>query len=78
MSKTFRQVYRLLCSRGLRTTPKPPQTDGLVENYRTLKSMKEEVELMILLGVIKPSTGDWSSPVVLVPRKDGSIHFCID
>lgn len=40
MFNTFRQVYRLLDSRGLRTTPYHPQADGLVENYnRTLKSM---------------------------------------
>ena len=36
------------------------------------------VESMEKQGVIKPSTSPWSSPVVLAPKKDGSLRFCID
>ncbi|KAI3377106.1 hypothetical protein L3Q82_000303 [Scortum barcoo] len=40
--------------------------------------LEEEVTVMLELGVIEPSTSEWSNPIVLVIKKDGSIRFCID
>ena len=39
-----------------------------------------EVELnrMLALGVLEPSTSAWASPLVLIPKKDGTARFCID
>jgi len=39
---------------------------------------KAEVERMRSMGVIEPSTGEWASPVVIVPKPDGSVRFYID
>ncbi len=45
---------------------------------RLQEVLKEEVNLMLRLGIIEPSKSEWCHPVVLVPKKDGSIRFCID
>ena len=48
------------------------------------KSLKEreiiqnEVKTMIDNDIIEISTSPWSSPVVLIPKKDGSKRFCVD
>jgi len=39
---------------------------------------KAEVERMSSMGVVEPSTGEWDSPVVMVPKPHGSVRFCID
>ena len=37
-----------------------------------------ELEKMLEDDVIEPSTSPWSSPIVLVTEKDGSVRFCVD
>ena len=41
-------------------------------------AIKEEVEKMLRLGVIEESHSPWSSPIVIVPKPDGTLRFCND
>ena len=40
--------------------------------------IQELVSNMLERGVVEPSNGPWSSPVVLVKKKDGTTRFCVD
>lgn len=38
----------------------------------------DELDSMLTLGVVEPSNSPWSSPIVLVKKKDNSYRFCVD
>ena len=50
--------------------------------YRTPLHKRELIETevadMLRQDIIQPSNSPWASPVTLVPKKDGSIRFCVD
>ncbi|CAB3986622.1 Transposon Ty3-G Gag-Pol poly [Paramuricea clavata] len=48
----------------------------LPNSLRTV--VEDQVEEMLENNIIKPSNSPWSSPIVLVRKKDGTWRFCID
>ncbi len=56
--------------------PIKQQPRRLPNSLRTV--VEEQVGEMLENDIIKPSNSPWSSPIVLVRKKDGTWRFCID
>ena len=50
--------------------------------YRVSQAQRDEIEAhlanMLKQGIIDVSSSPWSSPIVLVKKKDGTTRFCVD
>ena len=62
---------------------KDPDTPPFKEQFcrispPQLDEVREHLKLMLGAGVVRPSNSPWCNAVVLVKKKDGSLHFCID
>ena len=42
------------------------------------EGVAKELKEMEDSGIIEPSSSEWSSPIVIVKKKDGSLRMCID
>lgn len=52
------------------------------KNYRVSQAIQNKIDLeitkMLELGVIEKSTSSYSSPIVMIPKKDNTYRFCVD
>ena len=65
----------------LRTTVKdcqPIHTHPYPKSVTERNTMKKEIELMLELGIIEHSKSPWSSPVIIVMKKDKTRRFVVD
>ena len=46
--------------------------------FAVRREVSKQLRAMQSSGVIQPSDSPWSSPVVMVRKKDGSHRFCVD
>ena len=42
------------------------------------EELRNKVDTMLEMGVVRPSTSPYASPIVMVKKKDGSNRVCVD
>jgi len=47
-------------------------------SYKNQEFIKEEIDRLLKSGLIQPSRSQWTSPVVVVEKKNGKKRLCID
>lgn len=52
----------------------PPHRAGL--KHRELE--QEEMQRKLAKGVIDPASSPWGAPIVFLPKKYGTLRFCVD
>ena len=52
----------------------PPYRQG----PKAREVIEKNIQNLLDQGLIRPSTSPWSSPVVLVPKKNGTMRMCVD
>ena len=64
-------VTRRKDAKPFRINPYRTDPSGRAEIRKAITAMKED-------GVIRDAKSEWASPVVLIPKPDGSMQFCLD
>ena len=67
-------AHRITLEPGTRPIRSMPYRQGPAA--RTF--VKKEIDKMLEANVIEPAASEWASPVVLAPKKDGTLRFCVD
>ena len=60
------------------TSDDPVRSKPYPVPHSTREIIQQEVRNMLDMGIIERSNSSYSSPVVLVPKKDQTVRFCID
>ncbi|CAM5073410.1 unnamed protein product [Eretmochelys imbricata] len=71
--RTTEAYHHIFTDPGAMVTLRPYQVPAAKR-----EEIKAEVKRMLELGVIEESHHQWSSPIVLVPKPDGTTRFCND
>ncbi|GFN80209.1 transposon tf2-6 polyprotein [Plakobranchus ocellatus] len=71
LTTTIHHVIRVSTNEIIRIKPYPLP-------FVSQEFLKTEISQLLSLGVIEHSTSPYCSPVVIVKKKDGSLHLCID
>ena len=46
--------------------------------YAMREELRNEVDTMLEMGVVRPSTSPYAPPIIMVKKKDGSNRVCVD
>jgi len=66
--------------RRIEVTPgaRPRRAQPYRASHASRDIIAKEVQRQRDLGVFEPSSAEWAFPVVLVPKPDGTMRFCVD
>ena len=59
------------------TSPPVRQQCRRVPPFRR-EQAKKIIDNMLQKDIVQPSSSSWASPIILIPKKNGSLQFCID
>ncbi|KAG5861521.1 hypothetical protein JTB14_013434 [Gonioctena quinquepunctata] len=79
-SETIRQPQTEACLHEIKVSEEKPFRQfryGKLSEERK-KIVHDEISKLLEAGVVVPSASEYCSPVVLVPKKDGRLRFCVD
>ncbi|XP_033758666.1 uncharacterized protein LOC117340982 [Pecten maximus] len=60
------------------TTSVPVRVKPYPTPLHTRETIKEEVDKMLAMDIIEPSDSEYSSPIVMIRKRDSTWRFCID
>lgn len=67
-----------LVKHKIRTTSEPIRQRFYRLSQALQKVADDELKQMLSEDIIEPSSSPWSSPIILVKKKDGNYRFCVD